>query len=588
MRRKGDHSFRPACERLEDLTLLSNVFQINIDKYVNRDLRNYTNGSDYPPGGTSLTVGGVPFTLANYPGGGTGVIQTPSQSNPSSFDVPVTIANPSTVYTLINSTFGVLGDTVGSVEFKATGGLDYSVNLVEGQDIRDHNNNVYNNTIGQGALGDVYVASAQFGGGQVRLDEQRFALPPSFQSATLTDIILHGTGKFPIGNPFLAAATVIPAQTAQTPTITWSNPADIVYGTALGAAQLDATASVPGTFTYSPPAGTVLHAGAGQLLSVIFEPTDTTDYTTATVRVSINVRQAAPTITWANPADIVQGTALGAAQLDAMASVPGTFTYSPSAGTVLAAGNHQMLSVRFAPTDTTDYTNAAATVSINVLVTSPPSPQVHGTETVVTAKPRSATFGQPVTLTAMVENTSHIGGRPTGQVGFWDGPTLLSTVPLIRGKAKLTTSGLHFGLDPIEVIYSGDQDFAGSSSNILDVIVRGAPTRTTATSSRRSSSPGQAVTFTATVRLAGKGQAIPTGSVWFWDGSAPMGLAPLIAGKASLTTSTLSAGTHRIRVVYEGDPGFNPSSASLRQMVKQSKPSIAKVLAGLLEYRRWS
>jgi len=34
-----------------------------------------------------------------------------------------------------------------------------------------------------------------------------------------------------------------------------------VYGTALGATQLNATASVPGTFVYAPPAGTVLNAG---------------------------------------------------------------------------------------------------------------------------------------------------------------------------------------------------------------------------------------------------------------------------------------------------------------------------------------
>ena len=41
------------------------------------------------------------------------------------------------------------------------------------------------------------------------------------------------------------------------PTITWPTPAPIMYGTALSATQLDATASVPGTFVYSPPAGTV-------------------------------------------------------------------------------------------------------------------------------------------------------------------------------------------------------------------------------------------------------------------------------------------------------------------------------------------
>jgi len=38
-----------------------------------------------------------------------------------------------------------------------------------------------------------------------------------------------------------------------TPNITWSNPAPITYGTALGPTQLNATASVPGSFTYTPP-----------------------------------------------------------------------------------------------------------------------------------------------------------------------------------------------------------------------------------------------------------------------------------------------------------------------------------------------
>jgi hypothetical protein len=39
------------------------------------------------------------------------------------------------------------------------------------------------------------------------------------------------------------------------PTIAWPNPADIVYGTPLGTAQLHASAPVPGTFTYVPTAG---------------------------------------------------------------------------------------------------------------------------------------------------------------------------------------------------------------------------------------------------------------------------------------------------------------------------------------------
>ena len=46
----------------------------------------------------------------------------------------------------------------------------------------------------------------------------------------------------------------------------------------------------PGTFAYTPAAGTVLDAGNGQTLSVTFTPTDTTDYTTATATATINVR----------------------------------------------------------------------------------------------------------------------------------------------------------------------------------------------------------------------------------------------------------------------------------------------------------
>jgi hypothetical protein len=73
------------------------------------------------------------------------------------------------------------------------------------------------------------------------------------------------------------------------PTITWNNPADITFGSALSSAQLNATANVPGTFVYNPPAGTVLPAGNGQTLSVTFTPTDTIDYSTATKSVLINV-----------------------------------------------------------------------------------------------------------------------------------------------------------------------------------------------------------------------------------------------------------------------------------------------------------
>jgi hypothetical protein len=73
----------------------------------------------------------------------------------------------------------------------------------------------------------------------------------------------------------------------------------------------------------------------------------------------------APTLTWGTPAAIPQGTALSATQLNATASVPGTFVYTPPAGTVLAAGTHT-LSTTFTPTDATRYTTASKTVTLEV------------------------------------------------------------------------------------------------------------------------------------------------------------------------------------------------------------------------------
>ena len=82
------------------------------------------------------------------------------------------------------------------------------------------------------------------------------------------------------------------------PVITWNAPAAIGYGTALSATQLNATASVAGTFVYAPASGTVMNAGAAQTLSVTFTPTDTVNYTTATKTVLIDVIPAgAPVIT---------------------------------------------------------------------------------------------------------------------------------------------------------------------------------------------------------------------------------------------------------------------------------------------------
>jgi hypothetical protein len=161
-----------------------------------------------------------------------------------------------------------------------------------------------------------------------------------------------------------SSTVTVTAATGANPLVAWNTPAPITYGTPLSVAQLDATASVPGTFSYSPAAGTVLTAGS-HFLTVNFTPNDTTGYATATSMVTITVNKASPSITWPTPAPMPFGTLLSATQLDATANVPGSFAYSLAVGAGLTAGRYT-LTATFTPADSTDYTTATASVTLTV------------------------------------------------------------------------------------------------------------------------------------------------------------------------------------------------------------------------------
>lgn len=152
-----------------------------------------------------------------------------------------------------------------------------------------------------------------------------------------------------------------------TATLSWSNPSAIGYGTALGATQLAAASGTRGSFSYSPPSGTLLNAGS-QTLTVSFVPADSANYdaTPVTASVTLAVQKAVPGIVWNTPADMPYGTPLGSSQLNATSTVPGSFAYSQSAGTVLVPGS-QSVTATFTPTDTVNYEAAARPVTLTVI-----------------------------------------------------------------------------------------------------------------------------------------------------------------------------------------------------------------------------
>jgi len=320
------------------------------------------------------------------------------------------------------------------------------------------------------------------------------------------------------------------------PVITWAAPAAIGYGTALSATQLDASAgAIAGTFVYSPPAGTVLNAGANQTLSATFTPTNTADYMTVTQTVQLTVTKPQPVITWATPAAITYGTALSATQLNASAgAIAGTFVYSPSAGTVLGAGASQTLSVTFTPTNTTDY--AAATQTVQLTVNRASTTATLGTSV------NPALLQSPVTLTATVSSSM---GTPTGSVNFMNGTTLLGSSELSSGVATLTTSSLATGSDPITAVYSGNTDFTGSSSSLITQVVinfavdpvSGGGGGSGSSTASQTVPPGGTVTNTIAI-VPTSGTKFPTISYLKVTGLPPGGTATLTTSGWTQLTST--------------------------------------------------
>jgi len=103
------------------------------------------------------------------------------------------------------------------------------------------------------------------------------------------------------------------ALTKVNPEVIWSNPADIINGTALSGTQLNATANITGSFAYTPASGAVLEVGTNQVLSTTFTPHFLNQfcYNTATTTTAINVLPAtlnvsSSTLSIAAPANSTQ------------------------------------------------------------------------------------------------------------------------------------------------------------------------------------------------------------------------------------------------------------------------------------------
>jgi hypothetical protein len=420
-------------------------------------------------------------------------------------------------------------------------------------------------------------------------------------SGGLTRATGEDVGAYPIGQGTLSAGmnyalryigntlTITPA----TPAIDWPNPADITYGTALGGAQLDAATNVAGTLTYTPAAGTVLKAGASQMLSVSFTPTDSTDYATVTATTTIGVTRATPALTVSAPGGTYDGTPFPATVAIA-SGIPGLndipaaslenvtpiVTYYDGAGTSgtslgsappTSAGTYAVVARFPGSTDYAPMQSAPVVFTIDRGVAA----------MAVAVSPSSAVYGQSITFVATVVGAS----VPSGTVTFFDGATSLATVPLDgSGKVALTTTGLAIGSHAITATYSGDADFFGSQWGSTTESVSQASTEIVLVPhpvlrKRKVVSLG----LTAEVVPVEPGGGVPTGMVTFEflvkHGKKPkvktLGRAALHGAEATLTVKPKAVLNKPITIIYGGDPNFRASTLTPPKLTQAGLKSLA-------------
>jgi hypothetical protein len=192
------------------------------------------------------------------------------------------------------------------------------------------------------------------------------------------------------------------------------------------------------------------------------------------------------------------------------------------------------------------------------------------TSTALTSSLTPSIAGTPVTLTAVVTGT---GGIPTGTVTFLSGvgsgaATLGVGTLNAKGIAVIATSSLAVGQDTLTAVYAGDVKDNGSTSPALTQTVQIATSSTTLASTANPSMFGGSVTFTATITTNG---GVATGTVTFSDGAKVLGTAPVNAGTAVFSVSTLAIGAHSITAAYGGDANDTSSqSSAMSQQVLQA------------------
>ena len=199
----------------------------------------------------------------------------------------------------------------------------------------------------------------------------------------------------------------------------------------------------------------------------------------------------------------------------------------------------------------------------------------------MTSNAITAIASQVITFTAVL-SPNPVPGVPfaQGQVGFYDGATLMGVSNLQSNVAALNVSNLAVGLHQVSAIYLGDDNWSGATSGFFAQTISLASTGTTIVTSTNPSVYGQPVTYTIAVTVPFPGTVPAQGQVQLFDNNVPLG-DPLSANNGVFTSTipNFAPGTHTLIAKFLANSSFSGSqSATLLQVVNKA-PTVTTLAA---------
>jgi len=388
-------------------------------------------------------------------------------------------------------------------------------------------------------------------------------LTATLASSTSTTISATGTVTFLLDGATVATATLAGGTTA-TATITapstgthaiqalYSGDSNYYASTA---PAVNITVSRTATTTVVTPSTTTPALNATLPVTVTVTPAAVnTALPTGTVTVSVDgVATAVQTITSANPAT---------ASLTLPAMSPGAHTL-----TATYSGD-------------TYYANSTSP-SVALAV-----PKVT-TSTTVTPATTTPAGGASLSVSSLIMPSTTVSTLPTGTVSYTLDGVAVSSVAVVSGNpasasTTLTSTSLTPGSHALAAVYSGDTNYATSTSPAVTLTVAKSPTTTTVLPSTQTPTAGGSMTVTVNVSSSNPASALPSGIVTLTEDGVAVGSGTLTAGSPSTATITLnvvSAGTHVLAATYSGDTYYTASNSSTVSIIAAKGASVTTVTA---------